>query len=127
MDILLDTQILLWWEMRAPRLADPARKLIATPTNRIFVSAASVWEIAIKRRRGRLAFAGSPVEAVTANSFLELVVSAADCEAAGDMDWSHTDPFDRLIVAQARRRGMTLMTADTAMQGLPGLAVVSAT
>ena len=101
--------------------------MIATPTNRVFVSAASNWEIAIKRRTGKLSFSGSPGHAVTANSFVELVISGADCELAGNLDWRHNDPFDRMIIAQAQARGMTLITADANMQKFIGVAIVAAT
>ncbi len=125
MDILLDTHVFLWWDARSPRLGEAARRVIAAPANRIYVSAASIWEIAIKRRLGKLAFTGSPLAAIRANSFVEVPASGDDCEAAGDMDWAHADPFDRLIIAQARGRGMTLVTADSAMQGFLGVAVIA--
>ncbi len=78
-----------------------------------------------KRRLGKLAFTGLPLAAIRANSFVEIPASGADCEAAGDLDWAHTDPFDRLIIAQARARGMTLVTADSAMQSFLGVAVIA--
>ena len=125
-DILLDTHVFLWWDSRSPKLSDPARKLIAAPANRVFVSAASIWEIAIKRRLGKLDFDGSPTDAVRANSFVELGISGADAEAAGGLDWTHPDPFDRLILAQATRRQLTIITADRVMQGYMGVAIVAA-
>ena len=127
MDLLLDTHIFLWWDGQSPRLATTIKALIANPANRIHVSAASIWEIAIKRRRGKLTFGGSPLKAIAANSFAELAISGADCEAAGDLEWDHADPFDRLIMAQAQRRGMTLITADAAMVGFAGVAIVTGT
>jgi PIN domain nuclease of toxin-antitoxin system len=125
-DLLLDTQVFLWWDLGAERLGETARRLIAETENRIHVSAASIWEIAIKRRLGKLAFSGSAVDAVRASSFLELAISGADCEAAGALEWVHADPFDRLIVAQAQRRDMTLITADRLILALPDLGAISA-
>jgi len=126
MDLLLDTHVFLWWDAGSPRLAEAARRMIAAPASRIHVSAASIWEIAIKRRIGKLTFTGSPLTAVRANGFVEAPISGADCEAAGDLEWAHTDPFDRLIIAQARARGMTVVTADAVIQGFLGVAIVAA-
>lgn len=126
MDILLDTHVFLWWDSASPKMSDAARALIAAPANRVFVSAASVWEIAIKRRLGKLDFQGSPTAAVGANSFVELAISGADAEAAGGLDWGHPDPFDRLILAQAAARRLTLITADEVMKGFMGVAVIAA-
>jgi PIN domain nuclease of toxin-antitoxin system len=125
MDVLLDTHVFLWWDADSPRLGEAARRVIAAPGNRVFVSAASVWEIAIKRRVGKLDFAGSPMDTIRANGFVELPASGADCEAAGDLEWRHADPFDRLIIAQARGRGMTLITADPVMQTFIGVAMIA--
>ncbi len=126
MDLLLDTHVFLWWDQRSPRLIPVARMVIANPANRVFISAASIWEIAIKRKLGKLAFTGSPLNTVRANSFVEVTITCADCEAAGDLDWAHSDPFDRLIIAQVRSRGMTLVTADGAMKGFMGVAIIAA-
>ena len=125
MDLLLDTHVFLWWDSKVARLGDRAKALISSPSNRVFVSAVSIWEIAIKRRVGKLAFEGSPVDAIGKNAFLELPISGRDCEAAGALDWTHADPFDRLIMAQAQVRGLTLITADAAMRDFIGVAMVS--
>ncbi len=126
MDLLLDTHVFLWWDAGLPRLAEAARRVIAAPSSRVHVSAASIWEIAIKRRLGKLTFTGSPLGAIRANGFVEAPISGADCETAGDLAWAHTDPFDRLIITQARARGMTLVTADATMQTFMGVAVIPA-
>lgn len=125
MDILLDTHVFIWWDTRSPRLGETARRAITGRTNRVFVSAASIWEIATKRRRGKLSFPGSLTSAVAANRFFEIAASGADCEAAGDLAWVHADPFDRLIIAQARARSLTLTTDDSVMQGFAGVGTAS--
>jgi PIN domain nuclease of toxin-antitoxin system len=125
-DLLLDTNVFLWWESSSPRLRAEPKALIADPANQVFVSAAAVWEIAIKRRLGKLAFAGSAAAAIGANGFAELPILAADAEAAGALDWGHADPFDRLIVAQAERRGLTLMTADAAIRSYAKVSLIGA-
>jgi PIN domain nuclease of toxin-antitoxin system len=115
-NLLLDTHVFLWWDQGAEALSETVRDTIARPENSIFVSAASVWEIAIKRRRGRLDFPGSPSAAIGANGFHMLVILPEDAEQAGDLVWDHGDPFDRLLVAQAMRLDMTLVTADRSIR-----------
>jgi PIN domain nuclease of toxin-antitoxin system len=116
LEFLLDTQVFLWWDSANPLLNSQARRAIADPANQIFVSAASVWEIAIKRRTGKLAFAGSPGAAIGKNGFFELAILPMDAELAGDLGWNHADPFDRLLVAQAGRLRATLVTADAVIR-----------
>ena len=124
MNLLLDTHVLLWWDNQNKRLNANARSVIADPANQIFVSAVSIWEIAIKRRLKKLRFRGSPVAAIAANGFHELPVLVIDAEHAGDLAWQHNDPFDRMLVAQARRLGFTLITADAAIRGYPNIAQI---
>ena len=100
--------------------------MIAATDNRVFVSAASVWEIAIKRRIGRIGFEGGIAAAVHANSFNALSCDLDDCELAGSLEWDHSDPFDRMIVAQAQRRELTLVTADSVVMAWPGVAMIRA-
>ncbi len=126
MDLLLDTHVFIWWDAASPDLAAACRSAIADPSNRVFVSAASVWEIGIKRRTGKLAFSGSAVEAVRKNGFLELPILGRDAELAAELDWKHADPFDRLLVAQARVGSLTLATADKAIRSFGGVAQIEA-
>jgi PIN domain nuclease of toxin-antitoxin system len=125
-DLLLDTNVFLWWDAASPDLAAACRAAIADPSNRIFVSAASVWEIGIKRQTGKLRFGGSAVEAVRKNGFLELPILGRDAELAAALDWKHADPFDRLLVAQAQVGSLTLATADRAIRGFGGIAQIEA-
>jgi PIN domain nuclease of toxin-antitoxin system len=111
-NLLLDTHVFLWWQQSSGRLNLDVRRAIADPAHTVFISAATVWEIAVKRRLGKLTFHGSVVAAIGANGFHELPVLPVDAEAAGELAWDHADPFDRLLVAQAARHGMTLVTAD---------------
>jgi len=125
-DILLDTHTFLWWDGDARDLSAACRAAIADPSNRIFVSAASVWEIAIKRRTGKLAFSGSAVEAIRRNGFLELSILGLHAEAAAALDWSNADPFDRLLVAQAQASGLILATADRAIRAYGNVTQIAA-
>lgn len=126
MDILLDTHAFLWRDGDSTELNPACRAAIADRSNRVFVSAASVWEIGIKRRTGKLAFNGSTVEAIRENGFIELPILAREAEAAAALDWSHADPFDRLLVAQAQASGLILATADSAIRSYGDVAQIAA-
>jgi PIN domain nuclease of toxin-antitoxin system len=110
--VLLDTHVFLWWNGNPEMILPPLRAAIANPGNEIFVSAASVWEVAIKRALGKLDFAGSVVEAVTGHRFLLLPITGEAAEQAGALPRHHDDPFDRLLVAQAVLEDLVLGTQD---------------
>ena len=124
MDLLLDTHVFLWWDRGDPVLNARASVAIGDPGNRVFVSAVSVWETAIKGRLGKLPFRGSPAAAIGTNGFYALPILPIDAEEAGALDWNHTDPFDRLLVAQSLRAGLTLVTADDRIHAYTGIAVL---
>ena len=124
MNLLLDTHVFLWWDRQDKALNADMRALIADPANQVFVSAASIWEIAIKRRLKKLDFRGSAVAAIGANGFLEQPILPIDAENAGALAWPHNDPFDRMLVAQARRLAFTLATADAAIRTFTGIAQI---
>lgn len=113
--VLLDTSALLRL-VKAPELiAAPALAVIEDPANELFVSAASAWEIAIKTRLGRLDGSGilsSWKDTLESMAAQELVMDSADGTLAGQLNWDHRDPFDRMIVAQATRRGLAIATSD---------------
>jgi PIN domain nuclease of toxin-antitoxin system len=121
-NLLLDTHVFIWWDQRNAALSAAARAAIEDPRNNVFVSAVSVWEIAIKRRLGKLALEGSACDAISANGFLELPVLPREAEAAGALDWRHGDPFDRMLVAQAMEQGLTFVTGDEMIRGFDAVA-----
>ena len=113
--ILLDTHTLLWLVSAPDQLSANAHEAISDPVREIAVSAASAWEIAIKTRLGRLD--GEPLLAawpdiMAAMAVTELPIEVPDAMMAGRLRWNHRDPFDRMIVAQAARRGLTIATRD---------------
>lgn len=124
MNLLLDTHVYLWWDGSQPDLNQNARAMIQSKGNAVFVSAVSVWEIAIKRRLGKLTFLGPVTDTIGDNGFHELAILPIDCEQAGDLDWQHNDPFDRLLVAQAMRLGFTLVTADRSIRSFGDVAQI---
>ncbi|TYQ01500.1 UNVERIFIED_ORG: PIN domain nuclease of toxin-antitoxin system [Gordonia westfalica J30] len=117
-DILLDTNALLWLVTDPDRLAPSALDILGEPANNLYVSAASAWEIAIKTRLGRLdagPLLSSWSETIAAMAAMDLPIDAIDGAHAGQLVWDHRDPFDRMIVAQATRRGLTIATSDKAI------------
>jgi PIN domain nuclease of toxin-antitoxin system len=114
--ILIDTQVFLWWDQQLRRLSHPLRAAIEDEANEIIVSAATVWEIAIKRAIGKLRFDRPIVAAVLALGFEILPVAGAHAEHAGGLPPHHNDPFDRLLIAQAYLEGMVLGTQDRLMR-----------
>jgi PIN domain nuclease of toxin-antitoxin system len=115
MRLLIDTHILLWADERPGRLAPTLRMTISEESNAILVSAASIWENAIKRAIGKLRFERPIVAAVLALGFDILPVSGLHAEHAGALPRHHDDPFDRLIIAQAYFERMVLGTQDRRM------------
>jgi PIN domain nuclease of toxin-antitoxin system len=76
----------------------------------------SFWEIAIKRRDGKLVYDGAARTAAADADFVELAIDAADAERAGGLDWIYRDPFDRMLAAQCLNRSLTLVTADAKLR-----------
>jgi len=86
------------------------------------VSAASPWEIAIKAHKGKIEFTGSACRLIDANGFLALSMTPEHAEAAGLLEWEHTDPFDRMLVVQACQEELVLVHADTKIRAYKGVA-----
>ncbi|MGA2252007.1 type II toxin-antitoxin system VapC family toxin [Terracidiphilus sp.] len=112
MNLLLDTHVFLWWDTSDTRLPNVLEAAIALAENSVFVSAASIWEISIKRASEKLKFSGSAAGAIRAHGFSALPISVEHAEWAGELPLFHRDPFDRLLVAQAQIEGLTLVTVD---------------
>ena len=114
--LLLDTHTLLWAIEDNPSLNADARSAITDPLNDVFVSAASVWEIAIKRSLGRLEAPDNLMEEVIKAGFIELPVTFWHGEWAARLPLHHGDPFDRMLVAQAQAEGLVLVTRDRVLR-----------
>lgn len=116
MKLLLDTHLLLWAAGGLPELPSPAKKMIEDPTNELFFSAASLWEISIKHSLGRSDFQVDPQvlrRALFDNGYQEIVISSLHAAATATLPPIHKDPFDRMLVAQAIAEGITLLTCDS--------------
>jgi PIN domain nuclease of toxin-antitoxin system len=123
MKLLLDTHLLLWAAGEPQRLSDDARLLIDAPENELIFSAASLWEIAIKRGLGRDDFqvdARLLRRALLDNRYDELPIFSGHTLAIDSLPPIHKDPFDRLLVAQATVEGILLLTSDALVARYPG-------
>ena len=115
MKLLLDTHAFLWWLADSRRLKPEVRASIAEPSALVHVSAASIWEVAIKARLGKIKPGTKHLdEEITANHFSELEISARHAVAAGNLPLHHDDPFDRMLIAQAELEDLTIVTHDEA-------------
>jgi len=116
--LLLDTHIVLWAAGQPEKLSDSARTLLTTPENKLFFSVASLWEIVIKRGLGREDFKVNPQrlrKMLITHGYSELAVAAEHVLAIEMLPLLHKDPFDRLLLAQARTEGMLLLTVDASV------------
>lgn len=110
--LLLDTHVFLWWLNDDPTLGEHARGEISNGHNHVYVSAATVWEISIKRALGKLRAPGDIEAVVEAERFIKLNISLRHGEQAGALPPFHRDPFDRMLIAQAQSDNLILVTAD---------------
>jgi len=119
--ILLDTHTLLWAAFDEDLLSRRARKLLRTPANELFVSAASAWEIATKFRLGKLpaaqVLANDFVRTITGAGYLLLSISVEHALRAGRLPGEHKDPFDRMLAAQAIHEDMPILSSDEQLDG----------
>jgi len=109
--LLLDTHALLWW-LADEGLSPRARAAIADPDNLVAVSAASAWEISIKKALGKLAAPDDLDEQLRSGGFTALPISIAHATAAGRLARHHEDPFDRMLIAQALSESLSIVTRD---------------
>lgn len=122
MRLLLDTHVAIWWLSGNRRLSAPTRSAIVS-ADVAFLSVVSLWEILIKQDRGRLDLPVGFADALR-DDFRDLPLTTDHVLGARDLPAIHRDPFDRMLVAQARAEGLTVVTADSAVAayGVPVLA-----
>lgn len=118
MNLLLDTQTLLWWREGNRKLGPRARRAIGVGASTVRISAATVWELAIKVGAGRLELKHSldlwTADALEERAFEPLEVTIAHALAVASLPNHHSDPFDRILIAQARLENLTIVTSDAA-------------
>jgi PIN domain nuclease of toxin-antitoxin system len=114
-DFLIDTHVLLWWQWQSRDLSLASREALNDRRNRFVVSSATIWEVSIKRHAGKLDVEGDLAAACRANGFDLLPITAEHAELAGALPLHHTDPFDRMLIAQASLETLVLLTQDRKM------------
>jgi PIN domain nuclease of toxin-antitoxin system len=117
--LLLDTHALLWALIAPGRLSPTATAAIEDGANDIFASVVSVWEIEIKRAKGKLPIPAPLKDALAEQRFKTLPVTLRDVLAVESLPRRHRDPFDRILIAQAQLEGMTLVTSDREVRHYP--------
>lgn len=115
MKILIDTHILLWWLMNDATLTSDSRSIIQNPKNTIFVSSVSAWEIAIKKALGKLQAPDDLDKAIARSHFQSLAMTIPHALGVTSLPTHHYDPFDRMLISQAKIEGCSLMTRDGRM------------
>jgi PIN domain nuclease of toxin-antitoxin system len=113
--LLLDAHALVWWLADDQSLDTGARAAIRDPRNDVVVSASTIWELAIKRAKGKIELPVDLTAAVHQAGFSGLPVTSEDAERASSLPAHHQDPFDRMLVAQAQRLGAIVVTRDRAI------------
>lgn len=121
-EILMDTHTLLWFDITPAKLSTAARTLIQNPSTTVFVSSMTAWEIGIKHAIGKLPEADEIVpqfhRKLSQYGFLEITFTSHDALRAARLPATHKDPFDRALVAQALERKLTIVSMDSALDGL---------
>jgi PIN domain nuclease of toxin-antitoxin system len=123
MRLLLDTHLLLWTSILPRMLSAEARELIDDRSNQVCFSAASIWEIAVKRGLGRSDFdvdPGTLRQGLLGRSFVEMPITSVHAVAVAALPTIHKDPFDRILLAQAVAEGLVLLTSDALLARYPG-------
>jgi PIN domain nuclease of toxin-antitoxin system len=122
MRLLLDTHILLWWLMGDRRLPKNLARVLASPENDVAVSAASLWEIVIKRMLGRIDVdVEELLSSISSDGFTELVIRFGHVLQVQSLPRHHDDPFDRLLIAQSVADGRRLVTRDETILAYAGV------
>ena len=121
MNILLDTHVLLWWLTDDQRLNKKARQAIESETHLVYVSSASIWEIAIKKSIGKLKTKENIADHVNLNDFEPLPITLDHTSAVETLAHHHQDPFDRMLIAQAIIENLQIITHDQHFQLYKGL------
>lgn len=126
MRVLLDTHVYLWWLDNPSLISKNAIRLIENPINTIFVSAAVSWEISIKTSIKKLKVSTDVMDYIVKNSFIELPISVKHTQELLSLDNIHKDPFDRIMLAQAKSEKLTFITRDKQSLKYSGIKLVKA-
>jgi PIN domain nuclease of toxin-antitoxin system len=124
MNIFLDTHVLLWWLDDNPLLSKEVRSAIASSENLVILSSVVIWEIRIKQALGKLVVTPDFYDVLKNEGFEMLSITPDHAYAVGELPMHHRDPFDRMIIAQARLEGLTIATQDAVFKQYDGVSVL---
>ena len=116
MNLLLDTHVLLWWLDDSPHLSKEAKNDISSVDNLIVLSAVVVWEIRIKQATGKLEVTSEFFDVVQEQGFEQLSITCEHANGIRSLPMYHRDPFDRMLISQAKLNGLTIMTHDAVFE-----------
>ena len=123
MNYLLDTHVILWWLTTPEKIKTKAQDIIKDKANLIYVSSASFWEMAIKQSIGKLTLPHNLLEEITAEGFKFLPIMPEEALGVADLPLLHSDPFDRLLIMQAKLHDLVLITNDTKIINYPVVSI----
>lgn len=123
MRYLLDTHVILWWLTEPEKIHTKAQKIIRERTNEIYVSSVSFWEIAIKKSIGRLTLPHNLLETMAIEGFKILPIMPEECIGVADLPLLHANPFDRLLVLQAKLYDLVIITRDAKIAEYPTITI----
>lgn len=119
MKYLLDTHVILWWLTEPKKLNTKSVKIIAEKNNKIYISSASFWEMAIKKGLGRLSLPHNLIEILTSEGFEILPITAEEGLGVADLPLLHSDPFDRILIIQSKLNDLIIITQDAKIKEYP--------
>ena len=119
MEYLLDTHIILWWLTDPTKIKSKGRKIIRDKNNKIYISAASFWEMGIKQSIGRITLPHNLIDSLLAEGFALLHITPEEGLGVSDLPFIHNDPFDRLLIIQAKMNDLIIITNDKQIKTYP--------
>lgn len=123
MNYLLDTHVILWWLTTPKELSGKAHKIISDKENTIFASSVSLWEMSIKKSLGRLTLPRNILEVMHSEGFTILSIGPEEALGICDLPMLHQDPFDRMLVMQAKMHDLVLLTRDKNVMSYPVITI----
>lgn len=125
MEYLLDTHVLLWWLTTPDKINKKSRNIIKDKSNTVFISSASFWEMAIKKSIGRLTLPHNLIESIAVEGFRTLPIMPEESLGVADLPMIHADPFDRMLIIQAKLHDLIIITHDIKFAEYPVIAMAA--
>jgi len=125
-NILLDTHIFIWWNDDPSKINKKARAVIEDQSNTVYISAVVIWEMTVKKMLGKLESPNDPLAIAVEQGFIPLPITGEHALTLKTLEAHHNDPFDRLLVAQAKHESFTLLTHDRTVMKYAGFNLIKA-